>query len=482
MRRLLLSALTTVLLLALAGPATAHPRTELDPTLPADLTHAATDNVEYLGRFPEHTGTAGGHPSADGKLFYLTDPRGVHVYDTTDPASPTLLDSVAIYQSETGAALAQEDPDTNGKILLVDGATTPYGDPALQVVDVSNPSDIKIVSSVDVTDHTWECVTGLDATGVENNCAFAYGRTGHIIDLRDPAAAKLATQKWRTPVRYTAYTHDLTEVRPGLVMSAGATNILMDTRDPLNPIKLAMIEQKGRFPALGYHSVEWANGGRDPFVVMGTEISPGPGTGGAGAGSDCKGDTSVIETWDATQIIAALDAYESGVAVEDAFATAKFTKIDTFSVNGRGLFLDGAAPGNVLYCAHWMEQHPDFSNGGLVTVSYYDRGTRFLKVGTDGKMTEIGWITAAEGYSGSSQWVSDDVVYIMDYRRGLEVVRLKPAPATTVETAAPSAVAVGSAYVPVSALTLETASGWALALFGAMTVAVQLRARRRRTA
>ena len=482
MRRFLHAVLTVALLLSIAAPASAHPRTTLGPTLPDDLTYSATDNVEYLGRFPEHIGTAGGHPSADGKLFYLTDPRGVYVYDTTDPASPTLLDSVAIYQSGLGAALAQEDPDTNGKILLVDGATTPHGTAALQVVDVSDPRDIKIVSSVAVTDHTWECVTGIDATGAENNCAFAYGRTGHIIDLRDPAAATLSTKTWRQPVKYTAYTHDLTEVRPGLVMSAGATNILMDTKDPLNPVKLTAIDQRTRFTALGYHSVEWANGGRDPFVVMGTEIAPTPGTGGMSAGSDCKGDNSVIETWDATEIIAALDAYEAGTPVAEAFATAAFRKIDTFSVNGRGLFLDGAAPGNVLYCAHWMEQHPNFANGGLVTVSYYDRGTRFLKVDAAGKMSEVGWITAAEGYSGSSQWMPQDVVYIMDYRRGLEVVRLKPEPATDVVSEAPAAVAVGSRYVPVSSLSLQQGSTWVLALFAATTVGVQLRARRRRSA
>ena len=40
----------------------------------------------------------------------------------------------------------------------------------------------------------------------------------------------------------------------------------------------------------------------------------------------------------------------------------------------RGIFLQGGAPGHVLYCAHWMEQHPSFSETGLVTVAYYDRG------------------------------------------------------------------------------------------------------------
>jgi hypothetical protein len=484
MRRCILAALTAAALLALAAPALAHPTVQLGPTLPTDLTYAATDNIEYLGRFPEHLGTAGGRLGPDGDRFYVTDPRGVYVYDTAKPESPELLGSLTLYQTGTGAALAQEDPDTNGEILLVDAATTPNGSSQLRVVDVSDPAKMKVLSSVPVTDHTWTCVSGTDDTGAENACAYAYGRSGHIVDLTDPANGTLLSVTWRKAVGYgntgnRPYTHDLTEIRPGLVMTAGDSVILMDTADPAKPVRLAAIEQKDRFPALGYHSVEWANGGHDPYVVLGTEIAPPPGTGGFSVGSDCEGDNSVIETWDATEIVRALNAYEQSGNVE-VFREAQFKKVDAFDAGGRGIFLTGNAPGNVLYCAHWMELHPDFDGAGLMTVSYYDRGTRFVQIGEDGTMTEVGWITAAEGYSGSSQWISDEVVYIMDYRRGMEVVRLKPAPATGVVEDAPSAVAVGSRYVPVSALNLSTASGFALGLFGLALLGAQLRRTTRR--
>ena len=478
MRRCVLAVLTAALLLGSALPAAAHPGVTLDPTLPTDLTHASTNNVEYLGRFPEHTGTAGGQPSADGTKFYLTDPRGVYVYDTTTPESPDLLGSLTLYQTGTGAALAQEDPNSNGEILLVDGSPTPHGTAKLHVIDVSDPANLKVASTVDVTDHTWNCVSGIDAQGEQNSCAYAYGRTGHIVDLRDPANATLLPNTWRAAVRYTGYTHDMTEIRPGLVFTAGAAAILMDTRDPANPVKLAQIEERGRFTALGYHSVEWAQDGRDPYVVLGTEIAPGPGTGGMGFGSDCKGDKSVIETWDARTIVAALEQYDAGVPYEEAFAGAAFTKVDTFDAGSRGVFLQGQAPGNVMYCAHWMEQHPNFSENGLVTVAYYDRGTRFLKVAEDGTMSEVGWMTPAEGYSGSAQWVTGEIVYVMDYRRGLEVLRLKPEPPTGVESGAPDAIAVGSSYVPASALNLENLSNLALGSFGITLLGLGVKRRR----
>lgn len=446
-RTALLPLLVTAAVLAPAAPALAHPTAPLDPTLSNDLTFASTDNVEYLGRFPEHTGTAGGAPSADGKRFFLTDPRGVYVYDTTTPASPTLLGSLRLFQTGVGAALAQEDPDTNDRILLVDGGATPAGPTALNVVDVSNPKTMKVLATVPVTDHTWTCVSGVDATRKQNSCAWAYGRSGHIVDLRDPAKPALLGQTWREAVDYgkrgnTPYTHDLTEVRPGLVMSAGSTSILMDTSNPATPLRLTAIDQAKRFPSLGFHSIEWAKGGTSPWLIAGTEIAPSGATNTAG--SDCDGDNSVIETWDARAVVKALKTYKPGTGAA-GLRGATFTKVDAFKVANRGLYLDGAAPGHVLYCAHWMELHPAFAGSGRMAVSYYDRGTRFVDVGKDGKMKEFGWITAAEGYSGSPQWISKDVVYVMDYRRGLEVVRLLDKKATGTQGSVVDRVAEGSA-------------------------------------
>jgi hypothetical protein len=437
---LLTAALATAALLAPATPALAHPGVELPPTLPTDVTFAATDNVEYLGRFPEHTGTAGGSPSKDGARFYLTDPRGVYVYDTSTPQDPRLLGSLRLPQSDTGAALAQEDPDTNDEILLVDAFAPSVSNApsaraaALHVVDVSDPRSLSVLATVPVTDHTWTCVSGVDARKRKNSCAWAYGRSGHIVDLREPAKPALLEQTWREAVGYgdrgnSPYTHDLTEIRPGLVMSAGSSAILMDTSNPARPLRLTAIEQEGRFPSLGYHSIEWARGGTSPWLVAGTEIAPSGPTNLAG--SDCEGENSVIETWDARAVAKALRTYRPGTGAK-GLRGARFTKVDAFDAGGRGIFLDGAAPAHLLYCAHWMELHPDFRDSGRMAISYYDRGTRFVDVDKAGRMSEIGWIVAAESYSGSPQWISKDVVYVMDYRRGLEVVRLLDKPATAV--------------------------------------------------
>ena len=486
LRLFLLLTATLLAMTVVAGPAAAHPTSALDPTLPTDLTFQATDNVSYLGRFPEHTGTAGGRLSDDGTRFYLTDPRGVYVYDTTEPESPTLLGSMILFQNTTGAALAQEDPDTDGRILLVDGSTMPSTGSKLHVIDVSDPeAGLSVLSTVEVTDHTWTCVTGT-VDGEQVGCAYAYGRTGHIVDLTDPSAPALLDYTWREAVDYGArsnspYTHDLTEIRPGLVMSAGSTAILMDTTDPTAPFELTRIEQPDRFSSLGYHSVEWADGGRAPHLVMGTEIAPVPANGLPSAaentgGSNCRGENSVIETWDARAVIAELDAREAG---ETGPLEATFTRIDTFDAAGRGIFLEGGAPAHVLYCAHWMDLHRGYDvDGGLMAVSYYDRGTRFVDVSAGGGMREIGWITALESYSGSARWISDDVVYVMDYRRGMEVVSVDAdREAGGTYDSEGTLVALTSSYTAPSSMSTDSLTVPAMVLLLAGLVAAERRRR-----
>jgi hypothetical protein len=413
-------------MMASVAPALAHPALPVSPTSPLDLTYTATDNVEFLGRFPEHSGTAGGRLVGD--RFYLTDPRGVYVYDVTVPEEPALLGSLFLPQSGTFAALAQEDPDTDGNILLVDAVDPSSGSPAdgLKVVDVSDPTAMAVIGRAPVGDHTWTCVST-----PANGCAYAYGRTGYIVDLTDPTAPEVLDTSWREHVGISQgfsnspYTHDLTEFRTGRVMSAGKHNVLMDTTDPAAPTLLNDLIVD--YHTFGYHSVEWPNEGRDPILVAGTEIAPAGPTNLAG--SDCQGEGSWISTYGATEV-AKRDRAAERSGNPRQVQRAEFELLDHYHVADRGIFLDGNAPAHTLYCAHWMELAPSFDGGGRMVVAYYDWGTRFVDVAADGTMEEFGWFLPGEGYAGSAQWITDDVVYVMDYRRGLEILRLTDEPAT----------------------------------------------------
>ena len=117
-----------------------------------------------------------------------------------------------------------------------------------------------------------------------------------------------------------------------------------------------------------------------------------------------------------------------------------FRLVDAYDATGQGIFLDGQAPGHVLYCAHWMEVDPDWEDGGRLVVGYYNRGVRFVEVpplDADGEsaMSELGWFLGADAYTGSAQWVTDSVVYVSDYARGLDIIEITEAEATGTYTA-----------------------------------------------
>ena len=75
------------------------------------------------------------------------------------------------------------------------------------------------------------------------------------------------------------------------------------------------------------------------------------------------------------------------------------------------------------YCSHWFEPRPDWKDGGQLAVGWYEHGTRFLSVAKDGTITENGFFSPVATSSSAAYWASDDVVYVMDYQRGLDVLR-----------------------------------------------------------
>lgn len=403
-----------LVLLSVPAMASAHPVALIGlPDPVADL--QTSDNVHHVLHFPEHRATSGGR-LFDGR-FYITDATGVHVYDVADPLNPVKLGSLLVPQIGQGLALGQEDPDTNGRILLLDAMQTDSPSAGrLQIVDVSDPANMSVLAEVNQTAHTWTCIA---------DCTYAYGRDGEIIDLNDPSNPVLLPNTWREGIGLPAtgngganYVHDITEVGPGRAVTAGQTSTYVDTTDPANPVALAT--NPTSFYTLGYHGIEWANGGQDDIVVFGTEIAPDNGTPENATGDDCQDEVSVLATFATSDLLAGESAVESG----GKFGTREFIPLDTWKVEGRGAYVDGQAPGHVLYCAHWFNLHPEWNNGGLLAAGYYEWGTRIVQVASDGSMSEYGWFLPSDGYTSAAYWITRDVVYVADYVRGLDVIHV----------------------------------------------------------
>lgn len=336
----------------------------------------ASDNVEWIKHHPLEIDTSGARIIGD--YLYITTSRGLSIYDLSDPLDPSLTGFVPLPQEPY---LAEEDVDTNGTILLISSIDSLY---VIDVEDKSNPAVIGELPGGE--QHTWSCVL---------DCTYAYGSGGMIADLRDPTAPKtVGDWKEGSPA---GQSHDVTEVKPGFVLTSSQPLLLLDARrNPAKPRTIAVGgNQDGRF----IHSNLWPRGMKDRFFLVGGETS-GPSCDGEGSGQ--------FMTWDA----------------RNWKKTKTFKVIDEYRVTN-GLPTDGNAPAN-LFCTHWFDTHPDYRNGGIVSMAWYEHGTRFFNITKKGKIKEAGYFIPLAGSTSAAYWVNDEILYTADYNRGIDILRYTP--------------------------------------------------------
>ena len=376
-------ALLALVLTALAGQASGGPT-------PGGL---ATDNVEHVKHLPIAQNGVGGR--LIGKYFYMNDQNKVMVYDVSDPVNPEMIGFVPMPQEWQ---FSREDLDGNGKILLVPNTASGQNDGspqtssptnAVYIIDVEDKTNPKIISKVPgAAQHTFSCIL---------DCTWAYGSSGNIIDLRNPAKPKLVEEKWGDDTVAGNGGHDVEEVAPGLVMTATQPMMLLDARkDPKNPKVLAVSERNEEY----MHGTQWPRSMKDRFLLSASETT---------FNGRCNDRAGAFQTWDATK-------WKSG---------GEFKLLDTFRpVNG--MIVDGNPVAQRNCTAHWIEEHPDFKNGGYVAAGFYDHGTRFFEVTSTGKIKEAGYFMAYAGQASAAYWITDEIVYTVDYNRGLDILRFTP--------------------------------------------------------
>ena len=335
----------------------------------------ASDNVEFISTMPLHTDAVGAE--LVGKFLYVTTERDLTIYDVSNATQPQRVGQL-VYLPPQEYYFPEEDVDTNGKVLLYGAEGT------LNVVDVRDKANPQVIGSVEGADeHTVTCVL---------DCTYAYGSEGVIVDLRKPTAPKIVGDWSKLNGRNGG--HDVTEVAPGLIMTSSRPLMLLDARkDPAHPKVLAVgVSKDNRF----IHGNLWPRGMKDKFLLVGGETR-GPQCDTASAGA--------FMTWDATKWR----------------ESHSFSMIDEFRVK-TGLPLDGNSPAN-QYCAHWFDEHPTWRNGGLLAMAWYEHGTRFLNVSSNGKIKETGYFLPVGGSTSAAYWITDRVLYLLDYNRGLDIIR-----------------------------------------------------------
>jgi len=365
----------------------------------------ASDNVEYLGSIKQDVGLTTG-AKVVGDRLYVTSGKNLTVYDISTPETPRTLGTLKV-----NVAWENEEVPTNGKVLAVASdfySATPScltqlaADGCVQLFDVRDPANIREVGAVPVANHTAECVL---------DCQWFYGRAGTIIDARGVLDGRAPTVagNWIDELKSQGVTekscHHIRELRPGVLLTACQpfAVITVNAKDapgasPQHP-KVLYTGESNAF----VHSARWPRQGRDDLVLIGGE------TNFTGA---CDGDNGELRTY-------------SAAAVNKGRSKTFAGPLDHLQPAGNGTYTDGKPVANHLGCSvHWFQEHPTWHNGGLLALSEYEDGVRFIQVAGDGKMTEQGFFAPLGGSSSSSKWApSGDVVYSLDYDRGIDIIR-----------------------------------------------------------
>ena len=169
--------------------------------------------------------------------------------------------------------------DTNGEILLVENQGT------LFVIDVRDKTDPVVQAELTGADvHTITCVL---------DCTYAYGENGKIFDLRDPSAPKLLAKDWTDLLPDIESFHDVTEVAPGMILTASQPISLIDARSTR---RTRSWPSARRWRPIGSCTRPAGHAGAtDDFLLIGGEA----------IGPQCVGsDSATFSTWNATTFTA----------------------------------------------------------------------------------------------------------------------------------------------------------------------------------
>lgn len=385
----------------------------------------ASDNVTFEQNFREAADGVGGRVVGD--TLYVTTTKDLLIYDISDPKNPVRQGLTTV-----DVEFENEQVPTDGQILGISGQTssvTTQGGVCradfelsrgcLLLFDVRDGTAPELVQSIEgAGDHTSTC---LEVDG--QTCAFMYGSSGSISDIRtaltDPTPIEESETNWITSLHdqlreqgwegtLPTRTHHQTEVRPGQLLTASVPQMLITVNEneggsPEAPALLAFASHLGapdnqnRFT----HSVEFPQAGASKVMLSGGETNFQP---------TCEEDNGAFSTF-------TVKAGNSN--------TPEFTYADQYKLT-EGTYSDGNPPagGFKLGCSvHWFSPHPDFQDGGTVALSAYESGTKFLDIGTDGKITEKGFFTPVDSSASAPHWAPDgETLYVIDYLRGLDVI------------------------------------------------------------
>lgn len=390
------AALMTVLLLPAAAPADIKPGGIM------------SSNVTWVATIPLDSPGIGGRVVDLGtqKRFYVTGVKGLSIYDVTNPGLPLLLGAIAIPHWENEDVVVSDDG--NRVIISTDIFGPTY------VLDTTIPAAPLVAQVLGIGSHTVTCV--------DSACDWIYSSEGDIYDLRNLSAPRFLLtsvgQGWEAKAesqigaQLQQTGHDLNQDDAGYVITDTMPRLMLDVSNPEFPVVEAKSAASvGGGIAYQHNNIRpdasaWTPRNTSTPYQPGETLNPGEilyANGETNFTRTCNNSTNgPFATW-------SLKNWDQGQEIK---------LIDVFRPTG-GTYLNGNPAVNVMGCSgHWFTVR-----NGLVAAGWYDHGTRFLDVDATGQITEVGFFQPVVGEASAAHWVDDEYVYVVDYARGIDILR-----------------------------------------------------------
>ncbi|MCW2585546.1 MAG: hypothetical protein JWN55_1062 [Frankiales bacterium] len=395
--------------------------------LPVGQGGRASANVRLLANVPTGTGTGGAflgttyfQTSADTVWFSALSTQavtgGLLAFDASRPEQPVPVGSLPIPHHEN------EDLTLSARRKLAVISQQPYranplstASPFLPgrqfLVDVAVPSALRLVSVVETPATVGTRADGRTLAGPGHTTTLVGGdrylwvsgaRNGgiYVIDIADPAAPK-ALGYFLSPAgrAYGAFTpgvvHDVDVDRYGDVWltGSGGTAVYRLSTNPLKPTLVASIwpSDNARAQQLLHHGSQRLD--RDHVVITEEDYE-------AGCDSADHQDGS-LQVWRIDR------------------AAKRLLEVGSYDAP-KGA--DASGPLSSLCSSHWFT----VNGAKVVADAWYGAGVRFLDVSNPRKPRPIGLWAGDSTIASQARFVPgrDDLVYVADYLRGLDVVQI----------------------------------------------------------
>jgi hypothetical protein len=408
---------------ATAGVSTAGPG-----QLPVGQGGRATPNVRLLANIPTGTGTGGTFlgstyfiTSADTAWFSLTGGTvpttgGLVALDASNPEQPVPIGSLPLphYENEDLQVSAKRQllviSQDRGRLNPLD-STSPRLPGREYLVDVSVPSAMRLLS---MTLLPAEVNTGPGgaalggpghtATLVGNDQYLWVGgsrdRSVWVVDIRDAAAPKVLGS-FLTPAGADlggwtpGIVHDVDVDQYGdvWVTGSGGTALYTLTQDPLHPKLIASVlaSDNRRLNQYIHHGSQRLD--RDHVLVTEEDYQ-------TGCNSSEHQDGS-LSVWRIDRL------------------AARLVPVSEYDAPKRA---DDSGPLSSLCSSHWFS----INKAHVVADAWYGAGVRFLDVSDPKHPRPIGTWAGDSTIASQARFVPgrDDLVYVADYERGLDVVQI----------------------------------------------------------